>query len=132
MVRKAALLALSAFLLQGAVLRAPAATPDTLSSSAAAHPRFDTFIAPVFNKYCTGCHSGAQPKGDIMLKFKDEDDARSRMATNDEFWDKVSTMVKGGMMPPASVKDRPTDGERKLLVDWINNDVLTIGGKPDP
>lgn len=102
------------------------------AQSAAPHPNFDTDIAPVFNKYCVGCHAGAQPKGDIMLKFKDENDARSRMATNDEFWDKVTTMVGGGLMPPAMVKNRPSDQERKLLVDWIRNDMLTIGGKPDP
>jgi hypothetical protein len=106
--------------------------PDRVYSAIHAKIAFDSDVAPVFNKYCTGCHSGAQPKGDIMLKFKDEDDARSRMATNDEFWDKVSTMVKGDLMPPASVKNRPSEGERKLLVDWINNDVLTIAGKPDP
>ena len=102
------------------------------AQSAAPHPNFDTDIAPVFNKYCVGCHAGAQPKGDIMLKFKDENDARSRMATNDEFWDKVTTMVGGGLMPPAMVKNRPSDQERRLLVDWIKNDMLTIGGKPDP
>ena len=133
--RKAILLALSGALLQGAVLYALAATSEpsvTSTSTPAGHPKFDSDIAPVFNKYCVGCHSGAQPKGDIMLKFKDEDDARSRMASNDEFWDKVSTMVKGDLMPPASVKNRPSEGERKLLTDWIANDVLSIGGKPDP
>jgi len=128
--RKAVLLALSAALLQGVVLYAfaagaqPAATP-------AGHPKFESDIAPVFNKYCVGCHSGAQPKGDMLLKFKDEDDARSR-AANDDFWSKVADEMGSGRMPPASVKNRPTDGERKLLVDWINNDVLTIAGKPDP
>jgi len=96
------------------------------------HPNFSTDIAPVFNKYCVVCHSGPQPKADIMLKFKDEDDARSRMATNDEFWDKVTTMVGGGMMPPATIKNRPSDDERKLLVNWIKNDMLTMGGNPDP
>jgi mono/diheme cytochrome c family protein len=133
--RKAALLALSAALLQGAVLYAFAAGSDvsvTSSNVPAGHPRFDADIAPVFNKYCVGCHAGAQPKGDIMLKFRDEADARSRMATNDEFWDKVSTMVQSDQMPPAAVKNRPSEGERKLLVDWIKNDVLTIDGKPDP
>ncbi len=127
--RKAAILALSGALLQSAVICALAAASD---STPASHPKFDSDIAPVFNKYCVGCHAGAQPKGDILLNFKDEDEARSRMASNDEFWDKVSTMVKGDLMPPASVKNRPTEGERKLLTDWIANDVLTIGGKPDP
>src|ERR1700742_589924 len=114
--RKAGLLALTAVLVMGAALSALAATSDIPTPvSTAVHPQFDGDIAPVFNKYCTGCHSGAQPKGDIMLSFKDEADARSRMATNDEFWDKVSTMLEGNLMPPAPVKNRPTDAERKLL-----------------
>src|SRR3569833_2723519 len=41
-------------------------------------------------------------------------------------------MVGGGMMPPAAVKNRPSDDERKLLVNWIKNDMLSISGKPDP
>jgi hypothetical protein len=41
-------------------------------------------------------------------------------------------MLGGGMMPPAAVKNRPSDDERKLLVDWIKNDMLSIGGNPDP
>ena len=127
--RKATLLALSAALLQGAMLYAFAATSD--APAPAAHPKFDSDIAPVFNKYCTGCHSGAQPKGDMLLKFKDEQDARNR-ASNDDFWSKVSDELASGRMPPAAVKNRPSDGERKLLVDWIDNDVLTIAGKPDP
>src|SRR3569833_1113586 len=128
--RKAALLALSAALLQGVVLYAFAAGAQP-AAAPAGHPKFDSDIAPVFNKYCVGCHSGAQPKGDMLLKFKDEDDARSR-AANDDFWSKAADEMGSGRMPPASVKNRPTDGERKLLVDWINNDVLTIAGKPDP
>jgi hypothetical protein len=95
------------------------------------HLSFDSDIAPVFNKYCIGCHSGAQPKGDMFLKFKDEADARGRVA-NDDFWSKVATELSAGRMPPAMVKNRPTDDERKRIVDWINNDVLTIAGKPDP
>lgn len=132
MTRKATMLALTAGLLQGAILCAFAAAGDVaVTAGTAPHPRFDTDIAPVFNKYCIGCHSGAQPKGDMLLKFKDEQDARSRTA-NDDFWSKVSDELASGRMPPAAVKNRPSDGERKLLVDWINNDVLTIAGQPDP
>jgi mono/diheme cytochrome c family protein len=105
----------------------------TAQSAAAQNPHlsFDTDIAPVFNKYCIGCHAGAQPKGDMLLKFKDEADARGR-AANDDFWSKVSTELSAGRMPPAMVKNRPSDEERKRLVEWINNDVLTKAGQPDP
>ena len=92
---------------------------------------FDSDIAPVFNKYCTACHAGAQPRGDILLRFSDEADARSRAITSDDFWDKVAHEIETGVMPPATAKNRPTEGEKQLLVDWIRNDVL-MGGKPDP
>jgi cytochrome c5 len=98
-------------------------------STSKAH--FATDVAPVFNKYCTACHAGAQPKGDILLRFSDEADARSRAVTSDDFWDKVATEIETGHMPPATSKTRPTDGEKQLLVNWIRNDVL-MGGKPDP
>ena len=127
--RKVVWLALATGLLPAALWWTWSATP---AKAQVEHARFDTDIAPLFNRYCTGCHSGAQPKADIMLKFKDENDARSRMATNDEFWDKVAGMVQGNQMPPEPVKNRPTDDERKLLVTWIKNDMLTIGGQPDP
>ncbi|MEO8301278.1 MAG: DUF1592 domain-containing protein [Rhizomicrobium sp.] len=131
---------LHAALIGGAVLGAVAlpsfwgrdvATAQSPAPVQNPHLAFDSDIAPVFNKYCIGCHSGAQPKGDMLLKFKDEADARGRVA-NDDFWSKVSTELSAGRMPPALVKNRPTDDERKRIVDWINNDVLTIAGKPDP
>src|SRR4051812_31493895 len=63
----------------------------------ASQAHFDSDIAPIFAKNCVGCHSGAQPKGDILLRFKDEAEARGK-AANDEFWDKVATEVESGRM----------------------------------
>ena len=59
-------------------------------------------------------------------------EAKGAAVTNDELWDKVAAEVESGRMPPATSRNKPSDGERKLLVAWIRNDVLTIGGKPDP
>ena len=103
----------------------------TAQNAGAPKAHFDSDIAPIFTRNCVGCHSGAQPKGDILLRFKDEAEARAQVA-NDEFWDKVAAEVGSGRMPPASARNKPTDGERQLLVNWIKNDVLTIGGQPDP
>jgi hypothetical protein len=111
------------------VAASPSLTAQVAPSPSKAH--FGTDVAPVFNKYCIGCHAGAQPKGDILLRFTDEADARSRAVTSDDFWDKVATEIETGHMPPATSKNRPTDGEKQLLVSWIRNDVL-MGGKPDP
>jgi mono/diheme cytochrome c family protein len=132
---KTGVLALGLSLLQAgalAALTAVASLDGATAQDAAPQSHYDGDIAPIFAKNCVGCHSGAQPQGDILLRFKDEADARSRAVTNDEFWDKVADEVESGRMPPAASRNKPSDGERKLLVDWIKNDVLSIGGKPDP
>jgi len=134
--RKTGAIALALSLLQAGALAALMAAASsqgvTAQDAATAKPHWDSDIAPVFARNCAGCHGGAQPQGDILLRFKDEADARGRTATNDEFWDKVAAEVESGRMPPASSRNKPTDGERKLLVNWIRNGVLTIDGKPDP
>ena len=111
---------------------APVTAQDAKPVAMASKAHYDTDIAPIFTKYCTACHAGAQPKGDILLRFENEADARSRAVTSDEFWDKVAHEIETGVMPPATSKNRPTEGEKQLLVNWIKNDVLSMGGKPDP
>lgn len=133
--RKTGAWALGLSLLQAgalAALTAAVSLDGATAQSPAPQSHYDGDIAPIFARNCVGCHSGAQPQGDILLRFKDEADARSRAVTNDEFWDKVAAEVESGRMPPATSRNKPTDGERKLLVDWVRNDVLSIGGKPDP
>ena len=134
--RRAGAAALGFSLLQtGAVLALAlfAGTGAVTAQDGAAAPKahYQNDIAPIFARNCVGCHSGAQPKGDILLRFKDEDEARAQVA-NDEFWDKVAAEVESGRMPPATSKMRPSDGEKQLLVNWIKNDVLTMNGQPDP
>ena len=133
--RKTGALALGLSLLQAGAVAALVLTAGAgagiAQDAAATKAHFDSDIAPIFARNCVGCHSGAQPKGDILLRFKDEGEARAQVA-NDEFWDKVAAEVESGRMPPATARVKPSDGERKLLVDWIKNDVLTIGGQPDP
>lgn len=119
---------LAALAMTAAGSKVVAQAPAPINASRA---HYDQGIAPIFAKNCVGCHSGAQPKGDILLRFKDEGEARAQVA-NDEFWDKVAAEVESGRMPPATAKLKPSDGERRLLVNWIRNDVLTMNGQPDP
>ncbi len=113
------------------MLVAGPSTSVTAQDKPVSGAHFASEIAPVFNKYCTACHAGAQPKGDILLRFSDEADARSRAVTSDDFWDRVAHEIETGVMPPATAKNRPSPAEKQLLVNWIKNDVL-MGGKPDP
>ena len=133
--RKAGAIALGLSLMQAGALIAlmAAASADGATAQAPAPTaHYGNEIAPIFARNCIGCHGGAQPQGDIFLRFKDEAEAKGAAVTNDELWDKVAAEVESGRMPPATSKNKPSDGERKLLVEWIRNDVLTIGGKPDP
>ena len=113
-------------------LMAAASADGATAQAPAPTAHYGNEIAPIFARNCIGCHGGAQPQGDIFLRFKDEAEAKGAAVTNDELWDKVAAEVESGRMPPATSRNKPSDGERKLLVAWIRNDVLTIGGKPDP
>ncbi len=103
-------------------------------SAAAAKPSFSAEVSPLFTTYCVGCHSGEKPPGDVVLQFKDESEARTRAATDMEFWGKVVDELVSKEMPPTCAKRWPTDPERKLLVDWISHDILAAAnvGEPNP
>jgi cytochrome c5 len=103
--------------------------PVVATPAAAAAPAGNAHTA-VLNKYCGACHSGSTPRGDVMLRFKDDSEAVAS-ANNDEMWTKVISEVAGGHMPPANVTNRPSDAERTLLVDFVNSRVLA-SLKPDP
>jgi cytochrome c5 len=114
---------------------APAPLPQLKLAQAAPAPAAAT-PAPaashtaILNKYCGACHSGATPRGDVTLRFKDDAEAIAS-AGNDELWTKVATELTTRHMPPANVANKPTDAERMLLVDFVNKQVLA-SIKPDP
>jgi hypothetical protein len=90
----------------------PAAPAGTASDNPV---EFGTSVQPFLAKYCTGCHGGAKPKGNLDLAaFHDERTARSRKKT----WERVREYVDGGLMPP---EDRPQPGrdEVRALARWI-------------
>src|SRR5436190_3057 len=118
--RHASFLVLAAALVCGAVIGSSAQAP----APEPAQVKFERDVAPLFNKYCSACHGGARPQADVLLRFKDEADARSRGAADADFWSRVATELSTQQMPPAG-RTKPTEQERALLVDWINANVLT-------
>jgi mono/diheme cytochrome c family protein len=107
-----------------------AQTP-TPATPAAGGPNFQREITPILQRHCTSCHAGLRPRGGMRLNFRDESDARSVLKNDDGFWERVANEVAGTHMPPAG-RPQPTDAERDLLVEWIQNRMLTTDGKPDP
>jgi hypothetical protein len=93
---------------------------------------FDDHVNPLLAKYCTGCHGGARPRADLVLKFGDETEARDKAKADSEFWVRVYEELSAKHMPPAEARRRPTDDERALMVAWIETNQLTANGQPDP
>ncbi|MFL5245708.1 MAG: DUF1592 domain-containing protein [Gemmataceae bacterium] len=84
-----------------------------------AKPRVDFAkeVVPVLTKYCTSCHSGTKPKGDLALDgLKDEETARKKL----EVWEGIAERLRSNEMPPKK-KPQPTDGERGTILAWIDS-----------
>lgn len=104
----------------------PERANDAAHSAAALKPepdRFQTQILPLLKKYCFDCHSTQESSGGVMLdRFTDEPSILKQRKT----WESVHKMVSHGAMPPADQDVRPTDEERKLLVDWLESTLFEV------
>ena len=118
-------------LLAAAAIYAGAGGSLPLTAQSASPATFRKDVAPVLQTYCAGCHAGPSPRGGMRLVFTDETDARSALKEDGGFWERVANELSGRHMPPAG-RPQPTDAQRDLLVEWIQNTVLTTDGKPDP
>ena len=81
----------------------------------------------VLQKYCVDCHQTGAAEGGIIL---DVDSINWPEKDNLELWEKVLHNSSQSRMPPPG-SDQPTAGERKLLGDWIDDQLsrhLRIGG----
>jgi hypothetical protein len=106
--------------------------PAELKAAAGAAAHFNKVVNPFFATYCTGCHGGPEPKGDVLLEFASEADAKKKAVEDDSFWSRVAEELSSQQMPPARARTKPTDEQRETLIEWIHNNVLTTNGQPDP
>jgi hypothetical protein len=105
----------------------PSAIPSTKSVVTA---NFAEDIAPVLDQYCTKCHGGAKPKGNLSLdKYKDE----LGVAKDYQTWEKVAHHLRAGEMPPPD-SPQPTATERTFLTVWIDTLLtkFTCQGRDNP
>ena len=112
-------------------LTAPAAD-DAKPKSASAPPdaSFATHVAPLLNKYCSKCHGGDKPKGNLALdKFKTE----AQFLSNPSVPDRVAQFVRGKEMPPGN-RPQPSKEEVAQLLQWIDKNLggAACKGKSDP
>jgi mono/diheme cytochrome c family protein len=76
---------------------------------------FKETAVPVLAKYCTSCHGGTEPKGELALDSYANDSAAEKDRAT---WERVKEMIELGEMPPRG-KPRPTDAEVEQLTKWI-------------
>jgi mono/diheme cytochrome c family protein len=75
-------------------------------------------IAPLLQKYCMQCHSGAKPKGSFSLdKIQGEGDRKT--------WEKVIGVLNAREMPPEA-KPQPSAAERDLLRGFLEQQLAAV------
>jgi hypothetical protein len=102
----------------------------SLSSLAAgAVPDFKRDIEPVLSQYCYDCHADGVAKGDFAMDdYKSLDEHLADMP----LWLRVWDNTRSQLMPPSN-KKQPTDEQRRLLAEWIEQKVFKLDlDNPDP
>ena len=87
-------------------------------------------IQPMMAKYCTKCHGGERPRGELALDtFKNDKDALA----DKELWQKVARVIRSGEMPPEN-KAKPSLKDQDKLLEWIDLEVNKVDCNlpPDP
>ncbi len=107
--------------------------------AAPAPPDFNTHVAPIFAKYCTGCHNGSDKEGELVLeKYENLLSGGANGAVllagkaDDSRLIQVLTGKAKPAMPPED-NEKPTADEVAILVAWINAGAKGPSGEaPDP
>lgn len=84
----------------------PTAAPTATKAPVAAGVTFANDIKPLFDKNCTRCHGGSNPRAGLSLGS-------------------YETALKGGNNPPAVV---PGDPDKSPLYTLVKNGVMPFGG----
>ncbi len=91
---------------------------------------FSKQIQPLVQKYCFGCHSGAEAESGLALNHFQ--DAREVFRQR-RIWESVGKRIEIGDMPPADAP-QPTKEESTLITAWIRSTLNDIdcGKTPNP
>ena len=91
---------------------------------------YEKKIQPLIEKYCSGCHTGADAESG--LAFNNFADAKSVFRQR-RIWEMVAVRIDIGDMPPAD-SPQPSSEDRKILTSWIQSTLNDIdcGKTPNP
>lgn len=97
--------------------------------AAAATPDFKKDIEPILSKYCYDCHADGADKGDFVM---DDYQSLEKHMADLPLWLRVWENSRSQLMPP-SYKKQPSDEQRRLLAEWIEQKVFKLDhDNPDP
>ena len=81
----------------------------------------------VIEDYCIGCHNNQVRAGGKAFDLMSPD----RIALDAETWEAAIRKLRGGLMPPAGAR-RPDSQSVAELVSWLENEIDTGVGDPEP
>ncbi|MFT5857424.1 MAG: hypothetical protein ACI8XO_004685 [Verrucomicrobiales bacterium] len=82
---------------------------------------FDGDVRPFIETHCADCHDKESSKGDIVLTDLTADFSTEAMATR---WQHMLEQVQADVMPPMKVKVRPATDERRMVIAWVESNLL--------
>lgn len=102
-------------------------------------PDYSQHIAPLFKKYCSGCHNADDAEGKFVLETHAALLAGGKhgaaIVPGKSGESRMMRMLRGDLEPvmPPDEHERPTPDEIKLLAAWIDGGAKGPGGAaPDP
>jgi len=80
---------------------------------------FEKEVKPILQKFCYDCHDEDVMKGDVQLDNLDPDIVKGKDGGK---WHAALDVINTSDMPPKK-KKQPSDQERRILVDWITDNI---------
>ena len=97
-----------------ASLWAPAAIAAATDSSLIAD--FSTQVRPFLQTHCVACHNAELRTGGI--DFEQDNGAETALMSDPRIWEKATSMLRAGMMPPKG-RPRPPRAEIDKVIQWF-------------
>ncbi|REK17929.1 MAG: DUF1592 domain-containing protein [Planctomycetota bacterium] len=108
-----------------AALYASRATADepVETESAEMLAEFRGSVGPLLSRYCSDCHSGEEPMGDLAI---DELVARADVEKDRQAWETIGRKLHNGEMPPEDA-DQPDEAGLTTMTGWIDGQLVRFG-----
>ena len=103
---------------------------EEASPSVASNIDFSQQVQPILTKYCSGCHNEDDAEADVQLHSLEalqiSDKANGLIVPKNAAESKLWKLIEGSLepvMPPVD-ETQPTDEEKRMLRDWIDQGAL--------